>query len=164
MAKTAFTVNVRIDGVRETLAAFRALPKDANDELRVASLRLAELLAVSARTAATARGGVAALMAPTVKAARDRVPVVQAGGSRKVGRNRVPAWQVLFVGEFGMDKRTGWYAAPRFDDSDTLQTPRHTGRTGRWFFPTVERESTAIGREWNAAADRILNTFSKGGA
>lgn len=160
--KTAFTVNVHIDGVRETLDAFRKLPKDANAELRVASIRLAEVVAAKAHTAAVVEGGVAALMAPTVKAVRDRVPVVQAGGTRRVGRNRVPAWQVLFVGEFGMNGRSGWYAAGRFAGSPTPQHKPHRGTAGYWFFPTVEASAPQISREWNAAADRIIDAFGGG--
>lgn len=162
-SKTALTVNVHITGVRETLAAFRALPKDANDELRVASLRLAELVAAKAKVAAMVDSPVAALMAPTVKAMRDRVPAVQVGGTRKVGRNRVPAWQVLFVSEFGMNQRSGWYAATRYRGSGNPQTRPHRGTQGYWFFPTVEDSAQEISREWNSAADRILATFSNGG-
>jgi hypothetical protein len=163
MGKTTLTVKVHIDGVRETLAAFRALPKDATAELRTASLRLAELVADRARTAAVADSPQSALLAPTVKAVRDRVPAVQVGGTRRVGRNKAPAWQILFAAEFGMNKRSGWYSTPKYRDSRTRQARGHQGRDGYWFFPTVEAEAAMINREWNAAADRILRAFGGGG-
>lgn len=159
MGKTTLTVDVNIDGVRETLAAFRALPKDANNELRTASLRLAELLAVKAKIAAIADSPLAALMAPTIKAVRDRVPVIQAGGTRRVGRNKAPASALLFVGEFGMNARSGWYARDRYALSMGYQHRPHGGKTGYWFFPMVEANAAMISREWNAAADQVLAAF-----
>lgn len=162
-AKTSMTVKVHIDGVRETLAAFRQLPKDANDELRNAAMIIALSLAGRARTAAMADSPQAALMAPTVTARRDRVPVVQAGGSQRVGRHGAPAWRILFASEFGMNARSGWYAADRYDTSFGQQYKSHRGRAGYWFFPLVESEAPMISREFNAAADRIERAFGRGG-
>lgn len=164
MAKTALTVTVRIDGLRETLQAFREMPKDANDELRDRSRELAQVLADRARAAGQAEGGQAALVAGTVKAARDRVPVVQAGGTRKLGRHKAPAWGLLFASEFGMTRRSGWYASPRYGRSTARQYQPHQGQQGIWFFPTVEGAQTEISRQWNQAADAIVRKFSDGGA
>lgn len=150
MAKTALVVNLRIDGARETLAALRKLPKDANDELRDASKRLAELMAGRARAAARADSRQAALMAATVRAARDRVPVVQVGGTRRVGRNRVSAFKMLFGSEFGSNR--------------LKQFRPHRGRKGYWFFPLVESQQALISKQWNRAADAVLVKFSKGAA
>lgn len=158
--KQALTITLYATGVRETLAAFRDLPKDASAELRKASLRLADSLAVAARAAGQAEGGQAAAVARTVKARKDRVPVVQAGGTTRVGRRRAPAFALLFGSEFGMDRRSGWYARPRYRRSSGLQYGEpHQGRDGRWFFPTVEAEQGRIMREWQAAADRIIRSF-----
>lgn len=162
MAKQALTFKVNIDGVRETLAAFRELPKDANNELRERSKALAELLANRAQAAGRAEGSQAALVARTVKAVRDRVPVVQAGGTRKLGRHAAPAYSLLFGSEFGMNQKSGWYANPRFRRSRAHQYHRHTGQQGAWFFPTVEASGPEIGREWRAAADEVMRRFSGG--
>jgi hypothetical protein len=149
VAKSQLTVGVRIDGVRETLAAFRALPKDASKELRETSLELSRKLALSAQAAGVAEGQQAALVAKTVRAVRDRVPAVVAGGVRRLGSRKAPAWKLLFGAEFG--------------SMQYRQFPRlHTGRAGIWFFPTIEREATATAREWRAAADRIIRAFGKG--
>ena len=101
MAKTALTVNMPIEGARETLRAFRKLPKEASQELRERSLKLSETLANRARQAARSDSPQAALMAPTIKARRDRLPSIQVGGSKRVGRNRKPAYKILFGSEFG---------------------------------------------------------------
>lgn len=160
--KQALTVNLAIDGVRETLAAFRSLPKDANDQLRERSRKLAEIVAERAKAAGQAEGKQAALVARTVKARRDRVPVVQAGGTRRLGRHRAPAFGLLFASEFGMDQRSGWYANQRYRRSTGMQYEPHTGQEGLWFFPTVEAAQPMINREWNAAADEILRAFAGG--
>lgn len=144
------TITISAEGVRETIAAFRALPRDATNELRQASLDLAGDLATDARAAGTAEGSQAALVATTVRAVRDRVPVVQAGGTKRLGSRRKPAWKLLFGSEFG--------------SNEYRQFPReHQGREGIWFFPTIERNSASIAARWREAADRIIAAFSAGG-
>ncbi|EHR62630.1 hypothetical protein [Saccharomonospora cyanea] len=160
--KTALTLNLAIDNVKPTLAAFRKLPKEANNQLRERSKALAELVATRIKAAGLAEGKQAALVARTVKARRDRVPVVQAGGTKKLGRHQAPAYSLLFGSEFGMNQRTGWYAAARYQRSIGYQYHPHTGRQGAWFFPTAEAQQPMINREWNAAADEILRAFAGG--
>jgi hypothetical protein len=70
---TALTINLRIDGLRQTLAAFRDLPKDASASLRQRTLKLAETFADHAKNAARADSPQATLIAPTIKARKDRV-------------------------------------------------------------------------------------------
>lgn len=149
MART-LTVGIRVDGVRETLAAFRALPKEAATELRKASLDLAGDLAQAAAASGRREGSQAALVAGTVRAARDRVPSVQAGGTKRLGSRRKPAWKLLFGSEFGSD--------------EYRQFPRtHQGRDGIWFFPTIEAEAPAIAKRWETAADNVIRAFGSGG-
>lgn len=162
MAKQALTLRLQGEGVRETLAAFRYLPKDANQELRQASLRIADLLAQSARTASGIDAQSAAV-GKTVRAIRDRVPVVQAGGGRRVTSSGARAYELLFGSEFGANGRFGWYSARRYAESEGRQFSPHQGRQGRWFFPTVERELPAALAEWGKAADAIVRRFGQGG-
>ncbi|MEV0902890.1 hypothetical protein [Actinoplanes sp. NPDC049802] len=149
MAKTGLTVQVRIDGLRETIAALNALPKDASDEIRAAAAELAGKLATAAAAAGRAEGRQAALVATTVRPARDRVPVITAGGARKLGRNRKPAFKLLFGSEFG----SNYYR--QFGKV-------HLSGGSYWFFETVEAEQAEISAEWLAAADEIIAKF--GGA
>lgn len=163
MAKKSVTVTVHIDGLRTTLAAFRDLPKDASARLREASLKLAEKLAVAARAEGMAdEDPRSPLLATTVKAVKDRVPAVQAGGSTRLGRHRAPAYAMLFGSMFGMNKRSGWYAASRYRSADGHQYREHRGTEAYWFFPVVERKSDEIGREWNQAAQDIARDFGRG--
>lgn len=149
MASTSLKFNVKIAGVTETLAAFRNLPKEANDELRTATLELAKTLAAQVQQSARSEGRQAALMADTVKAARDRVPVITAGGAKRVGRNKKPAYKLLFGSEFGSAKRK--------------QYKPHRGRQGYWFFPIVEKEAPEIAKAWDDVAQTILARFAAGG-
>lgn len=148
MAKQAFTVKIKAEGVRETLRAFRDLPEDAHRELRTASLELAQTLVPKIKAGAlSAPTPQAELAAGTVRAVRDRVPVILAGGSKRVGRNKVPVWKVLFGSEFGSNAYGQFHHA-------------HTGRAGLWFFPVVEKESSEVIAAWRKAADAIVRRFA----
>jgi len=147
MAKTALTVKMQIEGVRETLRAFSVLPKEAQDALRDRSQELSKLLAAKLKVAASADSRQAALMATTVKANRDRVPSITAGGTRKVGRNKVPAYKILFGSEFG---------------SNHLKQFRPHQADGYWFFAVVKRDAADIARAWQQAADDVAAAFARG--
>jgi hypothetical protein len=136
-----------ISGLQETLRALNKLPKDASNELRAAALELSKKLASAAATAGFAEGSQAALVATTVKAARDRVPVVTAGGTKRLGRNRKPAYKLVFGSEFGSD----YY--PQFKP--------HLGRGSYWFYQTIEDNQVEIAAEWMEAADEIIRKFSE---
>lgn len=141
--KRTITLRLRIVGLRETLRAFDALPQDANNELRAASLSIAGYLAVEIRLSAQTNAQ-SALMGPTVRATKDRVPVVVAGGARRVGSNRVQAYKVLFGSEFG---------------SHSLKQYRGFNASGYWFFETVERNRSYVENEYNEAADEIIKKW-----
>lgn len=163
MAKTTVTIRVNIEGVREALRAFTELPKDASQRLRDESLKLAESLAVKAKAEGVAEGAQAALVARTVKAVRDRVPVIQVGGTTRLGRYRAPAYGLLFGSMFGMNARSGWYADSRYAKSTGRQYKEHRGQNAYWFFPVVERNQREISEAWNRVADGIVRDFSQGG-
>lgn len=103
MAKTLSFYNVA--GLNRTL---RGLPKSASVNLRDASQAIAEKVASDAAGAARAQGGVAALVAPTIRSGRDRVPVVKMGSSARLpsdSRSRSGSRQtvgdVIWGAEFG---------------------------------------------------------------
>lgn len=163
MARRTLVVRMSISGVRETLRALNELPKDANDRLRAESLKLAQSLALKAKAEGVAEGAQAALMAQTVKARPDRVPVIEAGGSTRLGRYRAPAYGLLFGSMFGMNARSGWYADSRYAESTGRQYKEHRGQNAYWFFPVVERNQREISEAWNRVADEIVQDFSRGG-
>lgn len=145
MAKDQLVIRVHIRGIHEVLAALRQLPKDASTELRAAALEISREIAAAATASGIREGRQAAIVAKTVRAQRDRVPVVVAGGNRKIGRNRKPAYKLLFGSEFG---------------SNALDQYRpHLGRGSYWFFRTIEDEQVEIEKRWLQAADEIVRKF-----
>jgi hypothetical protein len=141
--------SVRVEGVREAQAAFRRMPKVAKRELADRTKHLAEVLAASAQIAGIRSSAQSALVAPLVRARKGATPYIAGGGSRLVGRNRVPAHKVLFGAEFGANH--------------LKQFRPHTGRVGYWLFPTVEREKAKITAAWLDVAQAVQRDFTKGG-
>lgn len=153
------TVRLRITGARETLAAFRKLPKEASNALRDANKEISEDLAGKIRSAAEASSSQSAAVAPSIKARRDRVPSITAGGSRLAtksrrrsrGQKKTTAGQIVFGANFGANY--------------LKQFRKHTGagEEDYWFFRTVEDNEPRIVKEWGDAADRILKEWGTGG-
>lgn len=164
MAKTALVVKVHIDGVRQILRALSVLPKDAQNAIRDHSQALARKLAIKAVVDVSLHGGPQGPnLSTTVKAVRDRVPAIQVGGTRRLGRHRAPAYGMLFGSVFGMNGRSGWFSAARYASAAGRQYRPHEGGAYA-FFPLVEREAPTIAREWHAAVDDVVRKFSEGGA
>ena len=138
--KRALTVTIRITGYRELVRAFRNYPDDAIKELRAAGLSISGAVADKIRISARAQRQ-SALLAPTVKAVKDQnFPTIEAGGTRRVGRNSKPAYKVLFGSEFG---------------SKTYKQFRLFDAEGFWFFITVKANGQFIEREYLEAVDEI---------
>lgn len=143
------TVTLHVEGVKDTLDKFNELPKEANDAIKDRATEIARPVAERVRSAAKSRPQ-DALLAPTVRVRRDRLPVVIAGGAKKVGRNRVPAYKVLFGSEFG--------------SNHLKQFRPHLGQAGYWFFPTIEDAGREISDAWNQAAGDVIDEFTEGGS
>jgi hypothetical protein len=147
-------INVRVHGLRETIRAFRDLPADANNELRDRTLELSRTLADRVQAAGMADTPQSARAAASVKARRDRVPVISAGGTKK-------ASAVLFGSEFGMTRRSGWYARGRYRESLGRQYRPHQGAHSYWFFATVEENQSEIAATWRQVADAIIERWAR---
>lgn len=149
-----FRADIRVEGATQTLAAFKALPKEASAELRVAAMRLSELFAEKLRAAGEREGRQAAKLAATVKPKRDRVPAFEIGGTKRVFRGRKDgsgreAFQALFGSEFG---GRGHGFKP------------HRGAAGYWIWPTILEGQDEAAKAWREAADDIIARFTDGGA
>ncbi len=147
-ASQAITITVNVAGVRETLAAFRKLPKDASKALRERSMELAQSLSGKVASAARGDSPQSALMAGTVKPRRDRVPIIEAGGTTPVGQHGTPAYKILFGSEFGARR------LPQFRP--------HVGKGSYWMFKTVEDSQAEIYGKWLQVADDIVREFETG--
>lgn len=149
------SVKIQITGARETLAAFRKLPKDATVEMRDANQHISEDLADKIRQAATADGAQSALVASSVKARRDRVPSVQAGGKgragsqkrRSKGQKPTNMSDLLYGANFG---------------ANVLKQFHKPTQPDHWFFDTVEANEARIVKDWEDAAERVLGKWARG--
>lgn len=142
------TANVHVVGAGAVLAAFRRLPADADRELRETSMELSRTLAGRVAAGARSDSRQSALMAPTVRAGRDRVPMIVAGGATRVGSRRVPAFKILFGSEHGA--------------RSLHQFRPHQGAGSYWLFSTVEANEAEIGSAWRRAAGDIVEAFGRG--
>jgi len=147
MAK--FTAHTTVEGMN---AALRALPREANAKLRDASVAITSVIAAEASSRARSQGGVAALVAPTIRAARDRYPLIRMGSSkvlptegdgwkrksRKGGRQTVG--DVMWGAEFGGGARPV-----------TRQFRPHLGQTGYFLWPTVRDRSDETAAAYSRA-------------
>lgn len=142
-------IAVEVIGAAPILRAFRDLPKEAVEKLRDASKEMSVTLAEQIAAAARHEGRQAALMAPTVKPRRNRVPAVVAGGAKKVGRKRVPAGALLFGSEFGAH-------LPQFRP--------HLSGGSYWFYETVKEKDSEIYAKWLAVAEELISSFGGAGS
>lgn len=149
--KQSLTVGVKIDGLDETLVRLRKMPKEANAALKDYAGELAGFLARKIEGAARSdRSAQAKRVASTVKVRRDRLPVIEVGGSTRIASTKVPAYALLFGAEFGSN---------RFSQFNK----RHQGKKGSWFFGTVDDQAQEISEAWTEAADEVVRRFSGGG-
>lgn len=140
MAKRVLTVTIRITGIKEVIRATNKWPDDAKAEIKAASISIAGAVAVEIKGAARGFNAQSALLAPSVRVFKGTTPMIQAGGSGRVGRNRVPAYKVLFGSEFG---------------SVSLKQYKAFNANGYWFFVTVKANTSFIEREYLEAVDEV---------
>jgi hypothetical protein len=142
---------VSVTGARETIAAFRVLPKDASKELRDASTRISQVTANRIRAAAIASSKQSALVASGIKANRDRLPSISVGGVKKVGRNRKPLNKIMFGANFGATYLK------------QFRPHRAGGTDDYWFFTTAEKDIPQMVDQWGRAVDKVLKRWGDGG-
>lgn len=137
------------NGIAGLNRALRALPKEANAKLREASQEITEVVASDARGRATSQGGSSAKVAPTIKAAKDRYPVIRMGGKRRIkGRKgeKQTIGDLIWGSEFGGQRR-----------STTMQFRPHKGTLGYFLWPAVRDHD--IGQEYSDALLKALEAI-----
>lgn len=133
-----------VEGLNEVLRAFRALPKEASNELRTASVTIANQHMVPAwkNAALYGAGPWGEEIANSVRARRDRVPAVQIGGNRKVFSGGATSTMVRYPSSSGEARES---FAP-FERTEWLSH--------------VRAYQPAALREWGQAVDRIVAKWS----
>lgn len=139
-----------IEGLAELNKALRALGPEMQNELRDTNRFVAQFVAADARSAASALGGVAAHVAPSIKAV---------GGNRSAGVAFGGARYPMAAGaEFGAghnvvrSRTTGGYKGyNQFDAWSGNDT-----RAGYFVYPAIRQDSSRIETEYGKAMDRLL--------
>lgn len=137
-----------VEGAAHVERQFAELPKWARDELRAGLNKITAKLAIRVRAAGRASSRQAARASSTVRASRGTRPQVAAGPH-----------PLLFLSEFGMNRRTGWYAAKRYGHSKDRQARPHLGGGSYWFFRSQEESSGEVGRDANDIADAVVRRW-----
>jgi hypothetical protein len=131
-----------VDGLNDVLRAFKKLPKEASQELRKASMNVAERhMAPAWRDAAFFAGPWYKVLADSVKVRRDRVPAVTIGNMKKTLSGGGTPTMVRYPSSSGEGGKS-W--AP-FEQTD-------------WIKATRNYKPAAI-REWGAAVDAIVRKW-----
>jgi hypothetical protein len=154
------SLRLKIDGVHETLAAFKKLGKEATAALKDSNKEISQRLVDKIRTAAIAEGSQSTAVAPSIKVKRDRVPSITAGGTRLAtkqrrrskGQRKTQAGDLVFGANFGATY------LPQFHRKHS-----GAGDDDAWFFKTVKDNEAAMVKEWTEAADKLLTEWGSGG-
>lgn len=144
---------VTVEGFSRIL---RSLPKETSKQLRDEAQAIAGDIAQEAQERARAIGGLAKYLAPSIKAKRDRVPVVTLGSRKKLPatgegwqRSRSGPGQTLADVKFGAEFGGG--ARP-----STRQFLPHKGTIGYFLYPAVRDEAADALKRYSEALRRAL--------
>lgn len=144
-------IRVTVRGLREARRAADNLPADARRIARAGAVDLSRELANLVRAAGRADTRQSARASRTVRTQTAGLqPSIVAGPH-----------PLLFGSEYGIKRRTGWYAAKRYSDSPKRQFRPHRGNASYWFHKTIDENRTrirsahadmvsAIARSWSA--------------
>ena len=106
----------------------------------------------------------AAVVAATVRPAKDRVPTVYIGGGKGRASGGANAGQLLFGNEFG-GERNAKQSQSAFPNGGFRFPPR-TGRQGRgntgyWIFPTLKAMQPEIKKRWFEAVNKVMDNWAR---
>lgn len=139
-------IDVDIRGLRRVERALEGMPADAATELRQAIDDVVAGVAGRTRAAGLSDTRQSAAAAQTVRVEGRRVV---AGPERR-----------LYGSEFGMERRSGWYAQPQYEDSLGRQYRPHRGSASYWFFRAQEDAQPWVETQWAQIHEGIVRRWS----
>ena len=165
----SLNLGVEVEGLPSYFARLRSLPKVAQDEMREAAMAIAEDEASRIRAAAASDSSQSAAIAQFIKARRDRVPAISAGGARRAGvKGGARAGEIFFGAEFGGKARKAGPVKTRtarsgFVIKETTQQFRpHTGHEGYFFFPTLRKDQDRMLERYEQALTNVEREWARG--
>jgi len=170
MAETKQEIRFQPDlrDFRGLLKALNQMDKEANLELKNDVQSISAWTAGEIKRAAYAHPFFpkqAAIIAPTVRANRDRIPNVTIGGSKGRFSGGAVSGQVLFGNEFGGDRNA--YGNKTAFPNGGYRFPKRSDRVGRgnagyWIFPTLKAAQPEITQRWKDAVTDIFRKWGEG--
>jgi hypothetical protein len=169
MAEGRTTITVRPDlrDYRELLKALNLMDKEAQVGLKDEVYSISSWTAQGIKQAGFAHPFYpkqAAVVAATVRPARDRVPTVYVGGTKGRASGGANAGQLLFGNEFG-GNRNAFGNLSAFPNGGYRFPPR-TAREGRgnkgyWIFPTLKTMQPEIKKRWFKAVNEVMDLWAR---
>lgn len=137
MARIQSADGLRVDGIVELSKALKEISPELRKELRLANKSVAQFVADDSRAAAYSLGGVAALVAPSIKASAG-----QAFAGVSFGGSEYPMAGGAEFGSIRYPQFQPW----RGNSSDA----------GYFVYPSIRHDSDRIATEYTAAMDTLL--------
>ena len=164
--KTTITIKPDLGDYRALLKAISAMDKDAQGALKdeVASISRWTAQGMIYASYGALMPMQAAIVAQTIRPARDRVPTVYIGGAKGRASGGANAGQLLFGNEFGSDRNAkgskgafpnGGYRFPERSNS------QGRGNTGYWIFPSLKEMQPTIRNRWFNAVQRVMDNWAR---
>lgn len=165
--KTRITIKPDLSDYRGLLKAINQMDNESKTALKD------DVYSISAWTAdGIAQAGFshpfyprqAAVVAATVRPAKDRVPTIYIGGSKGRASGGANAGQLLFGNEFG-GERNSKQSQSAFPNGGFRFPPRTAakgrGNAGYWIFPTLKSMQPEIKRRWFEAVNKVMDNWAR---
>lgn len=146
---------VTVEGLRPLLRELNTMGPEANRELRDTSQRVAQELA--RQIVRRARTPQEDALIPSVRARRDRVPKVLAGGTRRAAVTRPIRGRK--AGSRSVQKRPAsglMIHGVEFGANGSWRFPRPRNADGYWIYRTYRNLAPWMLEEWTATLERVL--------
>ena len=164
--KTTITIKPDLGDYRSLLKAISVMDKQAQGALKdeVASISRWTAQGMIYASYGALMPMQAAIVAQTIRPARDRVPTVYIGGAKGRASGGANAGQLLFGNEFGSDRNAkgskgafpnGGYRFPERSNS------QGRGNTGYWIFPSLKDMQPTIRKRWFDAVTKVLDNWAR---
>jgi hypothetical protein len=164
--RTTITVKPDLSDYKGLLKAISVMDKQAQGALKdeVASISKWTAQGMIYASYGAQMPAQAAIVAATIRPARDRVPTVYIGGAKGRASGGANAGQLLFGNEFGGERNAkgslsafpnGGFRFPERSDREGR------GNKGYWIFPSLKEMQPTIRRRWFTAVNKVMDNWAR---
>ena len=165
-SRTTITVKPDLSDYKALLKAISVMNKESQGALKdeVASISRWTAQGMIYASYGALMPKQAAIVAATIRPARDRIPTVYIGGSKGRASGGANAGQLLFGNEFGGERNVkgSLSAFPNGGYRFPERSPREgRGNAGYWIFPSLKEMQPTIKRRWEQAVIKVLDNWAR---